>query len=67
MLTIKENLNAAEHILIAGLNGVAEDFYRMRHYGNENYLQRPERIFNAELYHQLRKLQENEIPNFLIH
>jgi hypothetical protein len=67
MLTIKENLNAAEHILIAGLNGVAENYYRMRHYGNENYLQRPERVFNAELYHQLRKLQESEGVNFLIH
>jgi hypothetical protein len=67
MLTIKENLNAAEHTLIAGLNGVAEDYHRMRHYGNENYLQKPERVFNAELYHQLRKLQETEGVNFLIH
>ena len=67
MLTIKENINTAEHTLIAGLNGVAEDYYRMRHYGNENYLQKPERVFNAELYHQLRKLQELEGVNFLIH
>jgi hypothetical protein len=62
MLTIKQEKNDAEAILIKALNQVGQEYFNMRHYVNETnfFNQRPERAFNAELYHQLRKLQENK-------
>ncbi len=59
MIVEKQTLTPSENFLIAGLNQVGEEYFQMRHLGNENILQKPERVFNAELYHQLRKLQDN--------
>ncbi len=59
MIVKKQTLTASEIFLIAGLNQVTEEYFEMSHLGDEIILQKPERVFNAELYHQLRKLQEN--------
>lgn len=58
MLIPKNQLNPYEEFLILGLNGVETEFMRFEYvYVNDGY-QYPERVFNAELYHQLRKCQE---------
>lgn len=55
--------NPAVRMLIEALNGVEETYMEQPYYISG---QRPERVFAAELYHQLRKLQEdttNAEPN----
>ncbi len=68
MLKTKNVLNGVEEFLITALNEVDAEYYEMRYDNVVGGFQKPERVFNAELYHQLRKLQEdtmNEI--FKIH
>lgn len=59
MLKTKEVLNGVEEFLITALNEVAEEYFEMGYANVKSGFQKPERAFNAELYHQLRKLQEN--------
>jgi hypothetical protein len=57
MLQEKE-LNGAEILLIKALNNVDRRYLKMRYDKIKGGFQKPERVFNAELYHQLRKIQE---------
>jgi hypothetical protein len=59
MIVKKEILIYVEEFLITGLNQVEQEYLKMRYDKNISGFQKPERVFNAELYHQLRKLQEN--------
>lgn len=58
MLNLKEQINPYESFLIHGLNAVDIEYMRFEYNFLDEGSQYPERVFNAELYHQLRKLQE---------
>lgn len=68
MLQEKEP-NGAEIFLIKALNNVSPQYLKMRYDNVRGGFQKPERVFNAELYHQLRKIQENitSFKEFNIH
>ena len=61
-MLIEYSNNFEIEILIKALNSVAISYTKFEYERVANKIQRPERVFNAELYHQLRKLQET---NFL--
>lgn len=69
MLTKKQDLNHPEELLLYALNNVNDGFLQFTYSRVASGFQRPERAFNAELYHQLRKLQEESADsnNFRIH
>lgn len=58
MLHLKENNNDVERLVLKALNNVAEEFLSFT-YSMIINKQKPERLFNAELYHQLRILQSS--------
>jgi hypothetical protein len=69
MLTEKQDLNSAEELLLHALNKVNDSFLQFTYSRVVIGFQRPERAFNAELYHQLRKFQDESLDstNFRIH
>jgi hypothetical protein len=69
MIKIKEtvNLNSAEELLLESLRNVSSEYLKHDYRNVKQGFQRPERLFNAELYHQLRLIQENGFTNFKIH
>jgi len=69
MLTEKQDLNSAEELLLHALKNVDDSFLQFTYSRVVNGFQRPERAFNAELYHQLRKFQDDsrDLTNFRIH
>jgi hypothetical protein len=64
MLIEKYNLNSVEKLLLCALKNVHSDYLLMSYDRVARGIQRPERAFNAELYHQLRKIQEDVQNNF---
>ena len=64
MLTEKHNLNSVEKLLLCALNNVHSGYLLMSYDRVTRGFQRPERAFNAELYHQLRKIQDDDPNNF---
>ena len=61
--------NGAEVLLIKALNNVAPQYLKIRYNNIRGGFQKPERVFNAELYHKLRKIQENsfDYEEIIIH
>lgn len=59
MIEIFQTENQEINTLIKALNNVDESYMIQNYDRNRNYYQKPERVFVAETYHQLRKLQEN--------
>ncbi len=64
MLTEKHNLNSVEKLLLCALNNVHSGYLVISYDRVARGFQRPERAFNAELYHQLRKIQDDDPNNF---
>jgi hypothetical protein len=66
MLQRKENINDVESLVLKALKKVYKDYMSINYRMIINK-QKPERLFNAELYHQLRNLQtrfNSETYNF---
>jgi hypothetical protein len=64
MLVQKDVTNQIEEMLLKALNNVENDYMEMTYGRVAAEVQRPEHAFSSELYHQLRKLQENEAEYF---
>jgi hypothetical protein len=59
MLILKPKTNCAEKFLLAGLNNVQNRYLRHQYNRATIEYQRIEGVFSHELYHQLRKIQED--------
>ena len=59
MLEFYKNENQEINTLIKALHNVDKSYMIQNYDRNRDYYQKPERVFVAETYHQLRKLQES--------
>jgi hypothetical protein len=65
MLIIKTSPNCAENLLLVGLNKVQRQYLKQEYNRAALGHQRLEGVFSHELYHQLRKIQEDNFQDVI--